>query len=485
MINRRLLKKLAEQHGTPLFVVDHDQLRRNYAQFKRYLPRVQAYYAVKANSDPAIVKTFYEAGGSFDVASMPEFRIVYEYIKDLPDKKRQDWIWDKIIYANPIKANETLQDLNQYKPLVTYDNYEEIKKIKKHAPLAGLALRIKVPNTGAMVELSSKFGAAPGEAVDLILAADKAGLVVEGLSFHVGSQTTNFQNYVAALNLAANLFKEAKDRGYTKMNLLDIGGGFPAPYDDSVKPFRELATTHQPRARPPLPEEHPDPRRAGPVHGRHRRRRRLQDHRQGRARREALLLHQRRRLSHLLRRHLRPLHLPPQGLQARADANLLRVRPHLRRARRGLHGRATARRPQTGRPALQREHRRLQPRLLDLVQRLRPGQGGPREPMIRSMGGRCWRRVIATFCLAPLLAVAGPTNSWRVFRSLSSGAALGTNTVVNPGMETAGSSQPLAIWNAYGSGYTASTTTAHGGARSLQCTAATGTEVHGGYQTIC
>ncbi len=241
MINRRLLKRLAEQHGTPLFVVDHDQLRRNYAQFKRYLPRVQAYYAVKANSDPAIVKTFYDAGGSFDVASMPEFRIVHQYIKDLPDKERQAWIWDKIIYANPTKAEETLQELNQYKPLVTYDNYEEIKKIKKHAPLAGLALRIKVPNTGAMVELSSKFGAAPGEAVDLILAADKAGLVVEGLSFHVGSQTTNFQNYVAALELAANLFKEAKDRGYTKMNLLDIGGGFPAPYDDSVKPFRDLA----------------------------------------------------------------------------------------------------------------------------------------------------------------------------------------------------------------------------------------------------
>jgi ornithine decarboxylase len=241
MAELKVLKNLVKKHGTPLFVVDHDELRRNYAAFRKHLPRVQAYYAVKANPDPAIVKTLYEAGASFDVASMPEFRIVYEYIKDLPDKERQAWIWDKIIYANPTKAEATLQELNQYKPLVTYDNYEEIKKIKRHAPLAGLALRIKVPNTGAMVELSSKFGAAPGEAVDLILAADKAGLVVEGLSFHVGSQTTNFQNYVAALELAANLFKEAKDRGYTKMNLLDIGGGFPAPYDDSVKPFRELA----------------------------------------------------------------------------------------------------------------------------------------------------------------------------------------------------------------------------------------------------
>jgi ornithine decarboxylase len=197
---------------------------------------------VKANSDTEIIKTLYQAGASFDVASMPEFQLVHENIKDLPEKERQDWIWDKIIYANPIKANETLQELNPYKPLVTYDNYEEIRKIKKHAPQAGLALRLKVLNTGAMVELSSKFGASPGEAVDMILAADKAGLTVEGISFHVGSQTTNFGNYVAAINLAANIFKEARDRGYTKMNLLDIGGGFPAPYDDTVKPFRELAS---------------------------------------------------------------------------------------------------------------------------------------------------------------------------------------------------------------------------------------------------
>jgi ornithine decarboxylase len=241
MISNRRLQQLAREHGTPLFVVDHDELRRSYATFKRHLPRVQAYYAVKANADPAIVRTLFEAGASFDVASMPEFMIVHELIKDMPDKERQDWIWDKIIYANPIKANETLRQLDRYKPLVTYDNAEEIRKIKKHAPHAGLALRLRVPNTGAMVELSSKFGAAPGEAVDLILEADRAGLVVEGLSFHVGSQTTNFENYVQALSLAAHVFQEAKDRGYGKMFLLDIGGGFPAPYDATVKPFRELA----------------------------------------------------------------------------------------------------------------------------------------------------------------------------------------------------------------------------------------------------
>jgi len=241
VITEEKMQELAREYGTPLFIVDHDEIRRNYAQFKKYLPRVQAYYAVKAEPLPEIVQTLYKEGASFDVASMPEFLIVHENIKHMPDKERQDWIWDKIIYANPIKPNETLTELDQYKPLVTYDNLEEIKKIKKYAPHAGLALRIRVPNTGAVVELSSKFGAAPGEAVDLILAAANMGLGVEGLSFHVGSQTTNFENFVQAINMAHDIFKEAKSRGYDKMNLLDIGGGFPAPYDASVKPFEELA----------------------------------------------------------------------------------------------------------------------------------------------------------------------------------------------------------------------------------------------------
>jgi ornithine decarboxylase len=243
MITKAQLKRLGREHGTPLFVVDHDALRRNYREFRKYLPRVQAYFAVKANPLPEIVRTFYLEGASFDVASMPEFNIVHANIQGMPDKERQDWIWDKIIYANPNKPEETLEELNQYKPLVTFDNAQELVKIRKHAPQAGVVLRLKVMNTGAMVELSSKFGADPGEAVDLILQAEKLGLTCEGLSFHVGSQTTNFDNYVQALSLCASLLKEARERGYRKMNLVDIGGGFPAPYDASVKPFRELART--------------------------------------------------------------------------------------------------------------------------------------------------------------------------------------------------------------------------------------------------
>jgi ornithine decarboxylase len=234
------LLQLAEQHGTPLVVVDHKVLRENYEQFRKLLPRVQAYYAVKANSDPAIVQTFYDAGASFDVASMAEFLTVHEKIEHLPPEQRQAFIWDRIIYANPIKAIETLERLDTYKPLVTYDNYEEVIKIARYAPNAGLVLRLRVPCTGSMVELSSKFGALPGEAVDLIAFAHNNKLEVEGLSFHVGSQCTNLQNYSLALQLAAGVFSEARARGFD-LKLLDIGGGFPAPYDDEVPPFKKLA----------------------------------------------------------------------------------------------------------------------------------------------------------------------------------------------------------------------------------------------------
>ncbi|HTP30896.1 MAG TPA: type III PLP-dependent enzyme [Candidatus Acidoferrales bacterium] len=239
-MTRKDLQAAARRHGTPIVVIDHEIVRRNYALFRRHLPKVQAYYAVKANPAPEIVRTLYKAGASFDVASFPEFLLVHENIERLPAKQRQDYIWDKIIYANPIKPKETLQALDEYKPLITYDNLDELRKIKRYAPHAGLVLRLRVPNTGSMVELSSKFGCDSAEAVDLIAAAFRIGLVVEGLSFHVGSQCTNFDNFVQALNIAAAVRQEAMSRGH-EIKILDIGGGFPVPYDPHVKPFQELA----------------------------------------------------------------------------------------------------------------------------------------------------------------------------------------------------------------------------------------------------
>ncbi len=234
------LMDLVKHHGTPLFIVDHEKIRENYRAFKKHLPRVQCYYAVKANSNQEIIKTLFKEGASFDVASYNEFMQIYEYLLLFEEKEKDFYIWDKIIFSNTIKDRETLRKIRKYKPLMTYDNRDELKKIKEHCDTAGLVLRLKVPDTGSQVEMGSKFGADPAEAAALIGEAFDLGLTVEGLSFHVGSQCTNFDNYVSALSLAAELFTDARRKGH-KVNIVDLGGGFPAPYDAQVPQFAKLA----------------------------------------------------------------------------------------------------------------------------------------------------------------------------------------------------------------------------------------------------
>jgi ornithine decarboxylase len=237
---KKELVKLAKKYGTPLFIIDHDKIRENFCTFKKNLPKVQAYYAAKANSNQEIIETLFKEGASFDVASYNEFMQVYKYLKHFQKSDKYFFIWDKIIFSNTIKDRHTLKKIKRYKPLVTYDNADEVKKIKEYCPTAGLVLRLKVPDTGSQVELGSKFGAEPGEAADLIKLAFDNRLTVEGLSFHVGSQCTNFDNYTSALHITSEIFNDCRKKGYNT-KIVDIGGGFPVPYDSQVPRFEHLA----------------------------------------------------------------------------------------------------------------------------------------------------------------------------------------------------------------------------------------------------
>lgn len=232
--------ELAKKHGTPLFVIDHEKIRENYRTFKKYLPRVQTYYAVKANSNQEIIKTLFKAGASFDVASYNEFMQVYEYLHTFEEKDRDFYVWDKIIFSNTIKDIFTLKNIKKYKPLMTYDNLDELHKIREYCNTAGVVLRLKVPDIGSQVEMGSKFGTEPAEAPTLIQKAFDLGLKVEGLSFHVGSQCTNFDNYIAALEITAEILNDSRKKGYN-LNIVDLGGGFPAAYDTNVPEFQKLA----------------------------------------------------------------------------------------------------------------------------------------------------------------------------------------------------------------------------------------------------
>ncbi|MFW9950392.1 MAG: type III PLP-dependent enzyme [Candidatus Thorarchaeota archaeon] len=239
MIDKPTLLNLVDANGTPLIVIDHDLIRANYHKFCDHLPNVKPFYAIKANPEPQIVKTLYDIGCGFDVASWEEFMIVYDIIEGTQEEKKA-FINEKVIYANPVKRIDSLKKLNDYSIRMTFDNYIEVDKIAQYCKNSRVILRVDVPNTGSVVELSTKFGAHPEICLDLIKYAKKAGLTVEGLSFHVGSQCSNFGNYSDAFQITHNIVEQAKDIGQ-ELSFLDIGGGFPVPYEEYIPSFETLA----------------------------------------------------------------------------------------------------------------------------------------------------------------------------------------------------------------------------------------------------
>jgi ornithine decarboxylase len=229
-----LIRKMLKKHSSPLMLIQKDILEKQYKTFKKTLPEVMPYYAIKANPYPEIIKKFVELGAGFDVASANEMNTVLE-LGASPEK---------IIFANTIKSNEDIRAAYKKKvKMMTFDNEPELYKIAKYCPGAKVLIRIKVANIGSIVELSLKFGADPEQSISLLKKARSLGLKPMGVSFHVGSQCTNVENYLQALEVASAIFNEAKPSGLF-LNILDIGGGFPIKHfeKDSHLTFERMAS---------------------------------------------------------------------------------------------------------------------------------------------------------------------------------------------------------------------------------------------------
>ncbi len=235
------LYALAEEYreDSPIILIDHAVIRDNYQRFRKALPRVDVYYAVKANPEPEIIRTLYKEGAGFDIASMEEYNLVDDNILGTLDELDR-FMEEKIIYANPVKQIHSLKKIEMKNLQMTFDNFFELDKIQTYCKKPRLVLRVAVPNEGSIVQLGTKFGASPEKAMDLLMYAKHVGFNVEGISFHVGSQCENPDNFVKAIEISKRVFDEALKMGF-KLTTLDIGGGFPAPYGKNSIEFEDLA----------------------------------------------------------------------------------------------------------------------------------------------------------------------------------------------------------------------------------------------------
>jgi ornithine decarboxylase len=229
---QRRLREMARKNGTPLMVISRSALRDQLNRFRRALPRVEPFFAVKANAHPEIIKAMVAARTNFDVASVAEMNQV------LAGKAKPS----QIIFANTVKPVESIVHATRKGvTLMTFDSEYELTKIAEHAPGARVLVRIKVPNVGSLVELSLKFGVDPADAISLLIKAYKMGLRPAGVSFHVGSQCTRVENFIEAMEMAAIIVRDARLK-QLPFEIVDIGGGFPIRhFDFEDDPFERLA----------------------------------------------------------------------------------------------------------------------------------------------------------------------------------------------------------------------------------------------------
>ena len=183
-------------------------------------------YSVKSNPE-AMALYALQAGGveRFDVASLPEVKLASEMFPDA-----------KLYFMHPVKSREAIRTAYTHYGVRAFslDSMEELYKIlecTENAQDLELFVRLRIPNDSAKIELSSKFGVLPEDATEL-LRVTEAVCARLGVCFHVGSQSMDPEDFAIAIHKA----KQAVDAAGVVLDVLDVGGGFPAAYPGFMPP---------------------------------------------------------------------------------------------------------------------------------------------------------------------------------------------------------------------------------------------------------
>jgi ornithine decarboxylase len=225
-----IVRQAARQKYTrPFLIVDTAIVREKVRRFRAAMPRVRPHYAVKANPDRRVLKVLTQEGAGFEIASTAELDLLLGL--GVPAAE--------VFYSNPVKARESVAyAAAKGVEWFVVDSADELRRVHEVKPDARLYLRIATPNIGSDWPLSGKFGAGAADAREIVALAARLGADLAGVTFHVGSQCRNPENWRVALEKARALF-DAMSKAGLKPRLLNIGGGYPVRH---VKPIPSIET---------------------------------------------------------------------------------------------------------------------------------------------------------------------------------------------------------------------------------------------------
>lgn len=248
---REKSKSLLENHGSPLFVLDEDELRQNYRDLRSALdehyPHSTVHFAAKANYNLAVLSVLRDAGCAAEAYARCEFAACSRAGFDPAD----------ILLTG---MNRRIEDIERALAAgVEYllvDNADELKRVIEAAEETTAEPRVLVRTNPSMdvpthpeiatATHESKFGLdiASGQAMDAARSAVTSNWVeLAGIQLHVGSQIRSAEPYAVAANEMLAFAAEIRDETGTTIDILDLGGGFPVAYDEAVPETNEVLAT--------------------------------------------------------------------------------------------------------------------------------------------------------------------------------------------------------------------------------------------------
>jgi ornithine decarboxylase len=230
-LTAKLEQFLLTRPETPFLAVDLDVVESKYRELLYHFPSTSVHYAVKANPAREIVARLAPMGASFDVASRYEIEMCLALGIEP----------NRLSYGNTNKkAADIAYAFSRGVFRYAFDSEAELRKLATHAPESAVMCRLQTTGENAGWPLSKKFGCDLEMAADLLLLARELGLNPIGVSFHVGSQQMDPTQWRRPLREAAGLFRALAREGLM-LDTVNMGGGFPVPYECDVPPVSQYA----------------------------------------------------------------------------------------------------------------------------------------------------------------------------------------------------------------------------------------------------
>ncbi|MGB9959249.1 MAG: diaminopimelate decarboxylase [Candidatus Bathyarchaeales archaeon] len=222
--------KLAEEYGTPLYVISENKIRENYRRlataFTRNYDKVRILYSAKANTNLSVLKILKSEGAGIDTVSAGEVFLALE----------AGFKPNQILYTGTSVSDEELDYILEKGVVINVDSLSQFRKMLKKTVPQTLSVRINTEFGAGHHEYTvtasktSKFGVDGKTAMEIYHMAKNAGVENFGIHMHIGSGIMQAEPFIKAaeklLETASTIHKQLG----IAFNFIDLGGGIGVPY---------------------------------------------------------------------------------------------------------------------------------------------------------------------------------------------------------------------------------------------------------------